>query len=558
MEYLYLVLELCGGLGAFLIGMNMMSDSMSRLAHGRLKSMLNKTANNRVAGVGIGAAVTMIIQSSSATTVMVVGLVNAGIMTLFQATAVIMGANIGTTITAWIASLGSLDVSAFLLVLAVVGVFMTMFSKTEKVKVIGNVFAGLGLIFVGLGVMSDSMDPELHREIMEVIRNALSVVKNPFLLLLIGVVATGIVQSSSAVTSIVVVLAMSGVLIGGMGDGVYYVIIGSNIGTCVTAIISSIGANPNARRAAVIHLLFNCLGAILFAVFLLCWQPFGTSFSETVLDKIFPATATGPNYQFQIAFFHTLFNVTCTCIFLPFAKGFVKLANLLVREKKSSDEDAPKGLLGDLDERLMRQPSVALAHLYQEAGKMLTYSVSTLTEAFEAFVKKDTSVKQDIQDRNNKLSGANRAAVEYLVKLSASSLVMEDEKTISNMHYVLNDIVRIGELADNVTKYTDHYENDGLIFSAEFISMTQEMFEKIKKLYAACLAAFSERDFSKLQEVDAIEDEIDNYRRKLVNQHIKRLNEGKCQPQSASVFINLVGNLERAADHLTYIAHSIE
>ena len=558
MEYLYLVLELCGGLGAFLIGMNMMSDSMSRLAHGRLKSMLNKTANNRIAGVGIGAAVTMIIQSSSATTVMVVGLVNAGIMTLFQATAVIMGANIGTTITAWIASLGSLDVSAFLLVLAVVGVFMTMFSKTEKVKVIGNVFAGLGLIFVGLGVMSDSMDPELHPEIMEVIRNALSVVKNPFLLLLIGVVATGIVQSSSAVTSIVVVLATSGVLIGGMGDGVYYVIIGSNIGTCVTAMISSIGANPNARRAAVIHLLFNCLGAILFAVFLLCWQPFGTSFSETVLDKIFPATAAGPNYQFQIAFFHTLFNVTCTCIFLPFAKGFVKLANLLVREKKSSDEDAPKGLLGDLDERLMRQPSVALAHLYQEAGKMLTYSVSTLTEAFEAFVKKDTSVKQDIQDRNNKLSGANRAAVEYLVKLSASSLVMEDEKTISNMHYVLNDIVRIGELADNVTKYTDHYENDGLIFSAEFISMTQEMFEKIKKLYAACLAAFSERDFSKLQEVDAIEDEIDNYRRKLVNQHIKRLNEGKCQPQSASVFINLVGNLERAADHLTYIAHSIE
>ena len=555
MEYLYLVLELCGGLGAFLIGMNMMSDSMSRLAHGRLKSMLNKTANNRIAGVGIGAAVTMIIQSSSATTVMVVGLVNAGIMTLFQATAVIMGANIGTTITAWIASLGSLDVSAFLLVLAVVGVFMTMFSKTEKVKVIGNVFAGLGLIFVGLGVMSDSMDDDA---IIAVIKDALSIVKNPFLLLLIGIVATGIVQSSSAVTSIVVVLATSGVLIGGMGDGVYYVIIGSNIGTCVTAMISSIGANPNARRAAVIHLLFNCLGAILFAVFLLCWQPFGTSFSETVLDKIFPATATGPNYQFQIAFFHTLFNVTCTCIFLPFAKGFVKLANLLVREKKSSDEDAPKGLLGDLDERLMRQPSVALAHLYQEAGKMLTYSVSTLTEAFEAFVKKDTSVKQDIQDRNNKLSGANRAAVEYLVKLSASSLVMEDEKTISNMHYVLNDIVRIGELADNVTKYTDHYENDGLIFSAEFISMTQEMFEKIKKLYAACLAAFSERDFSKLQEVDAIEDEIDNYRRKLVNQHIKRLNEGKCQPQSASVFINLVGNLERAADHLTYIAHSIE
>ena len=343
MEYVYLVLELCGGLGAFLIGMNMMSDSMSRLAHGRLKNMLNKTANNRIAGVGIGAATTMIIQSSSATTVMVVGLVNAGIMTLFQATAVIMGANIGTTITAWIASLGSLDVSAFLLLLALVGVFMTMFAKSEKVKVIGNVLAGLGLIFVGLQVMSDSMDNE---DILTVIRDALAVVQNPFLLLLIGIVATGIIQSSSAVTSIVVVLATSGVLIGGTGDGVYYVIIGSNIGTCVTALLSSIGASANARRAAVIHLLFNCFGAIIFTVFLLCWQPFHTSFSETVLEKIFPG-----NHQFQIALFHTLFNVICTCLFLPFAKGFVRLANILVREKKVSEQPSD-GILGDLDDRL--------------------------------------------------------------------------------------------------------------------------------------------------------------------------------------------------------------
>ncbi len=266
MEVVYLVLQLLGGLGAFLIGMEMMSESMSRLAHGKLRTMLNKTANNRIAGVGIGAAATVIIQSSSATTVMVVGLVNAGIMTLFQATAIIMGANIGTTITAWIASLGSLDISAFLLVLTVVGVFMTMLGKRERVKVVGNILAGLGLIFVGLSVMSSSMDPDLHPEIMNAIKNALSVVNNPFLLLLIGIVATGIVQSSSAVTSIVVVLATSGVLIGGSGDGVYYVIIGSNIGTCVTALLSSIGANPNARRAAIIHLLFNCFGAIIFTV----------------------------------------------------------------------------------------------------------------------------------------------------------------------------------------------------------------------------------------------------------------------------------------------------
>ena len=553
MEYVYLILQLLGGLGAFLVGMEIMSDSMSRLAHGGLKKMLNKTANNRFAGVGIGAVSTVIIQSSSATTVMVVGLVNAGIMTLFQATAIIMGANIGTTITAWIASLGSLDVSAFLLILSVIGVFMTMLSKKEKVKTIGNVLAGLGLIFVGLAFMSDAMDPELHPEIMQVIKDALSVVKNPALLLLIGIVATGIVQSSSAVTSIVVVLATSGVLIGGTGDGVYYVIIGSNIGTCVTALLSSIGASPNARRAAIIHLLFNCFGAVIFTAFLLCWMPFGTSFSETVLDYIFPG-----DYQFQIAFFHTLFNVTCTCLFLPFIKGFVWLANHLIPEKKKAEQPAEDRVMCGLDERLLLQPSVALAHLYQETGKMLAYAKETLDIAFHGFLDKNTTVKEDVLERNRKLSDANREAVQYLVKISASAPTIDDEKAISSMHYVLNDIVRVGELADNVTKYTDHYVNDPLVFSNEFLTMIREMYEKLNELYDVCYRAFIERDYAALRQVDAVEDIVDKMRRELVNQHIKRLNEGRCQPQNSSVFINLVGNLERAADHMTYIAHSIE
>ena len=553
MEYVYLILQLLGGLGAFLVGMEIMSDSMSRLAHGGLKKMLNKTANNRFAGVGIGAVSTVIIQSSSATTVMVVGLVNAGIMTLFQATAIIMGANIGTTITAWIASLGSLDISAFLLILSVIGVFMTMLSKKEKVKTIGNVLTGLGLIFVGLAFMSDAMDPDLHPEIMQVIKDALSVVQNPALLLLIGIVATGIVQSSSAVTSIVVVLATSGVLIGGTGDGVYYVIIGSNIGTCVTALLSSIGASPNARRAAIIHLLFNCFGAVIFTAFLLCWMPFGTSFSETVLDYIFPG-----DYQFQIAFFHTLFNVTCTCLFLPFIKGFVWLANHLIPEKKKAEQPAEDRVMCGLDERLLLQPSVALAHLYQETGKMLAYAKETLDIAFHGFLDKNTTVKEVVLERNRKLSDANREAVQYLVKISASAPTIDDEKAISSMHYVLNDIVRVGELADNVTKYTDHYVNDPLVFSNEFLTMIREMYEKLNELYDVCYRAFIERDYAALRQVDAVEDVVDKMRRELVNQHIKRLNEGRCQPQNSSVFINLVGNLERAADHMTYIAHSIE
>ena len=349
--------------------------------------------------------------------------------------------------------------------------------------------------------------------------------------------ATGIIQSSSAVTSIVVVLATSGVLIGGTGDGVYYVVIGSNIGTCVTALLSSIGAQPNARRAAIIHLLFNCFGAVIFTIFLLCWGWSGTSFQSVVLNAIFPE-----NYQFQIAFFHTLFNVTCTILFLPFAKGFVWLANRLVREKKGAAEERAD-LLSEPDERLLRNPSVGLAYLYQETGKLFTYSMKTLDTAFHAFLAKDMSVTEAVNERNTEIAQMSKQEVSYLVKLSANSLVMEEEKTISSLHYVLNDIVRIGELADNVTKYTGHYVNDGLHFSSEFLEMLKEMYAKIGHLYEVSLDVFTK---------------IDNERRRLVQTHIQRLNEGKCQPQNSSVFINLVGNLERAADHITYIAHSIE
>ncbi len=549
MDIVNLILQMLGGMGCFLVGMELMSENMSRLAHGGLKSLLNKTANNRLAGVGIGTAVTAIIQSSAATTVMVVGLVNAGIMTLFQATAIIMGANIGTTITAWIASFGTVDIAKFFFLLAIVGAFMMMLCKKDRPKTIGTILAGLGLIFVGLAYMSDAMGDDRIRELITPVFEA---VKNPILLILIGAVVTALIQSSSAVTSIIIVLAARGVVIGGVGDGVYFAIIGSNIGTCVTALLSSIGASPNARRAALVHLMFNCFGAVIFTIFLCLFLPFETSFSELVLTKMFPESI-----EWQISFFHTFFNVTCTIIFLPFAKLFVKLANVLVREKPA-DEAKEKEVVGDLDERLLLQPSVALEHLYQGTGKMLAFAMGTLDEAVDAFLKKDTSVKEDVAKRNARLSEANREAVQYLVKLSASAPVIEDEKTISSMHYVLNDIVRIGELADNVTKYTDHYENDGLIFSGEFLSMTEEMYGRIRALYSRASEAYLHRDFAALKEMDEMEDGIDMDRRRLVNQHIKRLNEGKCQPQNASVFINLVGNLERAADHITYIAHSIE
>ena len=206
----------------------------------------------------------------------------------------------------------------------------------------------------------------------------------------------------------------------------------------------------------------------------------------------------------------------------------------------------------------MRSPSIALGHIYQETGKIFSFSMDTLNLAVDAFVAKDVSAKEKVLEHNKELSNANKIMVEYLVKLSASSLAMEDEKTISNLHYVLNDVMRIGELADNVTKYTNHYVNDELVFSNDFIEMTKEMHEKIKNLYVLSLATFLYKDYDGLSEVDKLEDEIDKTKKQIVNMHIQRLNEGKCQPENSNVFINLVGNLERAADHITFIAHSIE
>lgn len=551
MGYVYIILEILGGMGALLIGMKMLSENLTRLAHNKLQALLNKTAKNRFACVGIGTAVTVLGQSSAFTTVMVVGLVNAGIMSLFQATAMIMGANIGTTLVTWLVSLtglsgATIEITMFFLAFSAIGALMLMISKKDKVKSIGSALAGFGIIFVGLMVMKEAFPidgPEA-----EVIKRIFESKIHPLLLLLIGVALTALLQSSTAVNAIIISMVTKGIMIGGgVGNELYFIIIGSNIGTCITALISSIGANPNAKRAALIHFLFNFFGAIIFAVLLLAWG----GFAETLLNPAFPLEFAG----LRIALFHTIFNVVCTLIFLPFINLFVKLANLVVRDKKKKEADF---VIAELDERLLNTPSVALGYLYQETGKIFAYAMNTLDVSFGAFLKKDTAAKEKVMEENAELAAANKKVVSYLIKLSASSLSIEEEKTVSSLHYVLNDIMRIGELADNVTKYTGHYVNDNLVFSQEFLTGLEGMYGKIKNLYELSYEAFLNKDGAKLKEVDVQEDAIDKDKRKLVSTHIERLNEGKCQPQNSGVFINLVGNLERAADHITYIAHSFE
>ena len=380
MQYVYAVASFLGGLGAFLIGVKLLSESMEKLANNRLKSLFNKTSKNGFVGVGIGLVSTMVVQSSSLTTVMVVGLVNAGIMSLYQATTIIMGANIGTTITAQIAALQTFDFISLAMALTSVGAFTAMFAKKDGTKAAANLMCGLGLIFLGLQFMSDSM--RFFRE-SEVVTNAFASVENPFLLLLIGIIVTGIIQSSSAVTSIIISMAAAGIVIGSGGNSVLYVVLGTNIGTCVTALMSSIGTGTNARRAALIHLMFNTFGAVLFMTVLLIWP----GFMGATFERWFPGLPAT-----QIAMFHTFFNVVCTALFLPLAKVFVKISIFIIRDKKNKTKAAVSQTF--LDERILNTPAVAMNQTVKETARMCGLSMNGLTAAFEAFIAKDGAGKR--------------------------------------------------------------------------------------------------------------------------------------------------------------------
>ena len=350
MDYVYAFVQLLSGLGAFLIGFKILSENIEKLANSGLKKLFNKTSKNRFLGVLIGLVVTAIIQSSGTTTVMIVGFVNAGLMNLFQATAMIMGANIGTTITAQIVALNSFNIAKFLIVFCFIGIFGSMIVKSEKSKTIFLCLAGLGLVFLSLDLMVSSMNGFKDSE---TIRNLLSSISNPFVLFLIGIVFTALLQSSSALTTIIISMVTANLVIGNGGNSVLYIILGSNIGSCVTALLSSIGASTNAKRASFIHFFFNVTGSLIFIVLLLCIP----SFMDNTFVKWFSQPGT------QIAMFHTFFNVACTLIFLPFVNVFVKISEFVIKDKK---EEKTTSLL---DERFLKTPTIAINQAIKETLK---------------------------------------------------------------------------------------------------------------------------------------------------------------------------------------------
>jgi len=538
MDTLYSIILLVSSLSLFLYAMTLASKGMETIASTKLKGVLNKTSSSPLVGVGIGCAVTAVIQSSAATSVMLVGLVNAGVLGLLQAAYMIMGANIGTTITAQIASLQAFDVSVFLMLFAPIGLIMRLVAKKGKTKALGDVLFGLGMMFIALSLMSGAIKDMNNTAFFT---KMLPSIKNPLLLLITGIITTVMLQSSSALTGVLIALSIAGVTIGNGGNSMYYIILGSNIGTCSTALMSTFGANSNGKRAALIHLMFNVIGSLLFFIFLIIYKDFATD----VMEKLFTKSST------QIAMFHTFFNTITTILLLPFAKYMVKAANLLVKEKDK------KYQFKYIDDRLLNTPFMATSMLNKEIAELLLKVETAMNVAIDDYIKQEEDNADYVAELRSNVMSANQSLTEYLINLSSSEADYASEVLLSSYHHVLADIDRLSDLCMSIVRVNQRGLRNNISYSSasfeEVSSMKEDLLVLIKKVHSA----FLKRDKSLLQEIEDIEDAIDKKREQYSSNHIARLNKKECPTEASSLYTSLLNNLERMGDHLTLIARSL-
>lgn len=546
LDIFYAFLELLGGIGVFLYGMKLMGDSLESVAGGNIKKMFQKISNKKFIGVGIGAATTAVVQSSAAVTVMAIGFVNSGLMTLTQATTIIYGANIGTTVTALIVALGvggiaDVKLTIVFAALAGIGAFISMFTKRDKVKRIANIIIGLGMIFVGLSVMTGSMS--IFSESTSIV-NILSKITNPALLLLIGIVFTALIQSSSAVSGIVITMAAAATPLIGFEQALY-IILGSNIGTCVTSLIASIGTGTNAKRTAVVHLLFNVIGVTLF----------GLVSISGVFTKMFGGIT---NAAMQIALLHLFFNCITTLLLFPFTDILVKAVTKIVPEKKSKvSDDSPH--LYFLEERLLRTPPLAVAQLKKEVINMSDIAKKNFNDSLDAVTMgKVSGVKDSIQKNENILNFLNREVSKYLVKLSQMDLSEDDSKMLATTYHTISDIERIGDYAENISEYAEKMENDSLVFSDDAKEEIKALEDTIDKLYVNIMKTYTEETMEYMGQVNYYEDCVDKLKEEMGDSHIERLNKGECSPEVGAIYLSLASNAERIADHMTNIAYAVK
>ncbi len=537
MTIFYGILALLAGVGVFIVGMNMLSSSLQKVAGPGMKRMVGKITKNRFLGIGVGAAVTGIIQSSAATTVMAIGFVNIGTMTLFQATSVIMGANIGTTVTGLLVSLSSFDIGIYASALAFVGAMM-QFLKNDKVKSIGGIICGLGLIFVGLDLMGSSFASE---EIKEAIQSVFTSIDFPLLLLLLGIVFTALMQSSSAMTGLVIVMVSRGAM--PLESGLF-IILGANIGTCVTALLATIGTSTNAKRTGLIHLLFNVAGVTIFTALVWIFKAQIVSLLETAFQG---------NYAFAIAIFHIVFNVATTLLLLPFIKYLVKISEFLIREKK--DEKAH--VIKYIDDHLLSTPSIAMEQVKKEILNMALLAKSNFEMGLDELFNQSGKSIKEIDTHEGEIDYMNEHITKFLIKLSPL-LGAKEEKALGSYFHVVNDIERIGDYAKNFADDSLKMKNDELVFSDAAKQELGQMEEALKRMYSLAIELFSFSHKDKLEELSHLEEQVDAYKEEFSIKHFERLSQNNCSIELGAYFTTIISALERVGDHIVNIGFSIQ
>ena len=532
---LEMAMSMMGGLALFLYGMKMMGEGLEKAAGDKLRKLLESLTRNPVMGLIVGVVFTMVIQSSSATTVMVVGFVNAGLLDLMQATGVILGANIGTTVTAWIVA--GFQAMVVMPLVLLVGVAMIMFLKKLKLQRIGQIVAGFGMLFVGMEMMSDAMSPLAESPAFAALMTTFS---NPFLAMLVGVAITAIIQSSSATVGILEVLALQGLV--PLETGLY-IIMGTNIGTCITAMLASIGTTRTARRAALIHLMFNVLGTLV--VFILVSLLPVASWLERYIED--PAL--------QIAVAHTSFKVFEVACFVALRKYLVKLVMILVPGEDAKGEERR---LKYLDDRILSTPPIAMAQICKEIERMGAIAVDNLSRAMEAFFNQDLSLTGDVEQNEDVVNYLNHEITRYMVAASQLDLPSGDVERMGALFHVVNDLERIGDHAENMLEYAQSRMDEDVPFSEDSVRELRDMLDKTITLCRLALDVFHTRDKRLLPQVLVQEENIDDLEKELQQSHVDRLTRGQCTPRSGMIFSDMLSNLERVADHATNIAFSIQ
>ena len=535
------VLTLIGGLCLFLFGMSVMGDALERAAGDSLKKILARLTQNKMTGFLTGLAVTAVIQSSSATTVMVVGFVNSGIMTLKQSIAVIMGANIGTTVTAWILSLGGissdnlfmqlLKPTSFTPVLALIGTGLLMFAKSSKKKDTGTILLGFATLMFGMDTMSDAVSGLAD---IPAFQDMFLMFKNPILGVIVGAILTAIIQSSSASVGILQALSATGQVSYGAAVPI---IMGQNIGTCITAILSSFGTNKNAKRAAIVHLSFNVIGTTIWL----------TVFS--IISAIFkPALLDASASYFGIAVAHSLFNLACTALLLPMSSLLEKLAIKLVPDTNQKEVEV------ELDERLLATPPIALERCSNLVSEMAELSVQAMQDSLKMLKKYDESIAENIRKAEAKADHYEDILGTYLVKLSGFKMSDSDSSIISKLLKAIGDFERISDHSVNVLESAEELREKNIVFTPAAQKEMDIMCRAIEEILKLSYKAFAENDLTASREVEPLEQVIDDLKESMRNGHINRLKQGNCSIEAGFVWIDLLTNLERTSDHCSNIA----